>query len=109
MIRWFIDRAKRAQLKGTTLDEDQLTAESDKSPGVLLASGYIAGGAIAGILIAILAGVFDRVDHALHTWSLANNPFYAGEMADLLALLPFVLIAAFLFFVGREKLLRSGK
>jgi uncharacterized oligopeptide transporter (OPT) family protein len=33
----------------------QLVAEGDKSPGVLLASGYIAGGAIAGILIAFMA------------------------------------------------------
>jgi uncharacterized oligopeptide transporter (OPT) family protein len=29
-----------------------VTAEGDKSPGVLLASGYIAGGAITGIVIA---------------------------------------------------------
>jgi len=33
----------------------QFIAETDKSPGALLASGYIAGGAIAGIVIAILA------------------------------------------------------
>jgi uncharacterized oligopeptide transporter (OPT) family protein len=29
-----------------------VTAEGDKSPDVLLASGYIAGGAITGIVIA---------------------------------------------------------
>src|SRR5688500_19822210 len=38
------------------MTEEQLVAEGDKSPGVLMASGYIAGGAIAGILIAFLFG-----------------------------------------------------
>ena len=38
------------------MSEEQFIAESDKSPGVLLASGYIAGGSLAGILYAILFG-----------------------------------------------------
>ena len=45
--------------------QEQLAAEADKSSGVLLASGYIAGGAIAGIIIAFMAGAFDQVDAAL--------------------------------------------
>ena len=37
--------------------EEELVAEGDKSPGVLLSvQGYIAGGAIAGIIIAFVAG-----------------------------------------------------
>src|SRR6185436_13333261 len=57
MVRWAVDRwiAKKHAVKNLT--EEQLVAEGDKSPGVLMASGYIAGGAIAGILIAFLAGV----------------------------------------------------
>ena len=39
------------------LDEEAITAEGDKSPGVLMASGYIAGGAIAGIVIAQVMGM----------------------------------------------------
>ena len=54
-------------------------AESDQSPGVLLASGYIAGGAIAGIVIAFLAGVLGDLDAALQRWSTANNPFLQGR------------------------------
>ena len=48
--------AERAEAQHAEPDEEQLAAEGDKSPGVLLASGYIAGGAIAGIVIAFLAG-----------------------------------------------------
>ena len=55
MVRWLVDRYTRRKHAGAQLTEDQLVAEGDKSPGVLLASGYIAGGAIAGILFAFLA------------------------------------------------------
>ena len=50
-IRWLVDARARRHLRSRqiTLSEEEMVAESDKSPGVLLASGYIAGGAIAGI------------------------------------------------------------
>jgi putative OPT family oligopeptide transporter len=105
LVRWGVDKLKRHELKDTQLDEEQLVAESDKSPGVLLASGYIAGGAIAGILIAFLAGVLDRVDAFLTTWSTANNPFFIGPLADALAMIPFILLTGFLFLVACEKFL----
>jgi putative OPT family oligopeptide transporter len=104
-VRWLVDRARRKELVGHNLTEDQLAAEADKSSGVLLASGYIAGGTIAGIIIAFMAGVLERVDASLTTWSRVNNPFYAGASADLLALIPFALLTLFLLLVGREKLL----
>ena len=58
MVRWLVDQwiAQEARA-ASNLTEEQLVAEGDKSPGVLMASGYIAGGAIAGIIIAFLAGV----------------------------------------------------
>jgi len=105
LIRWLVDRLKRDELKHAQLDETQLVAESDKSPGVLLASGYIAGGAIAGILIAFLTGVLDRVNAFLTTWSTAHNPFFNGLHADALALIPFAVLTGFLYLVAREKLL----
>jgi putative OPT family oligopeptide transporter len=108
LVRWLVDRKKRHELRHTELDEEQLAAESDKSPGVLLASGYIAGGAIAGILIAFLAGALDRVDAAITQWSKASNPFYAGPHADALALIPFAVLTAGLYLVAREKLLVPG-
>lgn len=109
MIRWLVDRKLRQQPAHAALTEEQFVAESDKSPGVLLASGYIAGGAIAGILIAFLAGALDRVDAALFAWSSANNPFFAGPHANLLSLIPFAALVLFLYFVAREKLLRPKK
>ena len=98
-------RARRKKLAHRKFSEDDLAAEADRSSGVLLASGYIAGGAIAGIIIAFMAGAFDKVDARLTTWATANNPFFDGARSDLLALIPFVLLTGFLWLVGREKLM----
>ena len=108
-IRWLVDRAMRKKAGYAQMGEEEFVAETDKSPGVLLASGYIAGGAIAGIVIAFLAGVLSDTDAKLQKWADASNPFYAGPNADLLSLFPFALIAGFLYLVAREKLLTAGK
>jgi hypothetical protein len=111
MIRWLVDRHTRKQAAYAAMSEEHFTAESDKSPGVLLASGYIAGGAIAGIVIAILAGVpgINAIDSAATKWSTANNPFFAGENSDLLAMIPFAVIVVYLYLVAREKVLTPKK
>ena len=111
LVRWLVDRRMRHELRAHNLDEHQLTAEGDKSPGVLLASGYIAGGAIAGILIAFIAGALGGVDTAITKWAEAVNPFFAGGNSDWLALLPFLLLTVLLYFVGRGDILspRSGR
>jgi len=106
MIRWAVDAKTRKQASHANLTEEQFNAESDKSPGVLLASGYIAGGAIAGIIIAFLAGVLGDFDRAVTEWSTANNPFFNGPNADWLSLLPFTVLGVFLYLVAREKLLK---
>jgi hypothetical protein len=109
LVRWLVDRRMRHELRAHNLDEHQLTAEGDKSPGVLLASGYIAGGAIAGILIAFIAGALGGVDTAITKWAEAANPFFAGAKSDLFALLPFLVLAGFLYFVGRGTILAPRK
>jgi uncharacterized oligopeptide transporter (OPT) family protein len=106
LIRWIVDRRRRGELAATKLSEDELAADADRSPGVLCASGYIAGGAIAGIVIAILAGALEKVD-AYFTQLSKSNPFAEGPNADWLALIPFVLIVLFLYLVAREKVLRA--
>ncbi len=108
-VRWFVDRARRKELAHRDLSEDQLVAEGDKSPGVLMASGYIAGGAIAGIGIAFLAGVLEKTDGTLQHWAETGNPFYGGPHADLLSVLPFAVLTLLLLLVGREKLLGGPK
>jgi putative OPT family oligopeptide transporter len=109
LIRWLVDRRLRKDPSRAHLTETQLVEETDKSPGVLLASGYIAGGAIAGIIIAFLAGVLSDFDAALFRLSTAYNPFFEGPYADLLSLIPFLAICVFLYYVGREKWLAPKK
>ena len=108
MVRWLVDRwLRRRKFRGHTLTEEELVAEGDKSPGVLLASGYIAGGALAGIVIAFMAGVPSLVGFSkrIEAWSTAHDPFFGGANADLLALLPFIALCVLLYLVGRDVLL----
>ncbi len=111
-VRWWVDRYLRRKHHGQQLTEDELTAEGDKSAGVLLASGYIAGGAIAGILIAFIAGLANPEGHGLAQGlarfnaaiaALADrNPFVAGAWSDVLSLLPFAGLIALLYLSGRD-------
>jgi putative OPT family oligopeptide transporter len=100
MIRWLVDQHLKRRHKGKPLTAEELTAEGDKGPGVLLASGYIAGGAIAGILIAFMAGVLTNVTQSITDFSSAHNPFYMGPHADALSMIPFVLLVAVLYWAG---------
>ena len=113
MIRWLSDLYVRKKYKDLNLTEEQLTAEGDKSPGVLMASGYIAGGAIAGILIAFMAGLQDKVAWVTNFNAsldkLADkNPFVSGAHADLMSCIPFLVLILLLYLVGREIIL-AGK
>ncbi len=102
-VRWLVDRRRNQQAAYADASEEVRSAAGDRSPGVLLASGYIAGGALAGIIIAFTAGVLTDLDKAVTDWSVANNPFFEGGSADLLSLLPYALLVALLYWTGREK------
>jgi hypothetical protein len=120
LVRWLVDGHIRRRLRAHNLDEAELAAEGDRSPGVLLGSGYIAGGAIAGIIIAIMQGGLDKVDDFLakfmrvHVnlgvidenitkWAEAHNPFFTGPNSDWLALLPFAALVVYLYIVGKRE------
>src|SRR5439155_5871581 len=109
MMRLLVDRYLRVKFRHKNLSEVEMTAEGDKSPGVLLASGYIAGGALAGIVIAFMAGwrSVAPVSRKLEEWSTATNPFSNGANADLLALIPFVALCVLLYLVGRDLLFKT--
>src|SRR5258708_2597425 len=111
MIRWGVDRYLRKKLKDKQLSEDELVAETDKSPGVLMASGYIAGGALAAIVIAILQGVprpaLAAFNKSVEDWSTLHNPLFGGGNSDMLSMIPFLVIMLLLYLVGREVLLTS--
>jgi len=112
MIRWLVDRwLRKRKFRDHDLTHDELVAEGDKSSGVLLASGYIAGGALAGIVIAFMQGVpsLAETNDRLAAWANAHNPFFAGPYSDLLSLLPFAVLCILLYLVGRDVLLAPRK
>jgi putative OPT family oligopeptide transporter len=106
LIRWGVDKWIARKHAGKNMSEEQLVAEGDKSPGVLMASGYIAGGAIAGILIAALYGWPPLAGFNQRIGEMAeSNPFHVGPMSDVLSLIPFAILILLLYLTGREKIL----
>ncbi len=75
--------------------------ESEMSPGVLLSTGYIAGGTLAGVLIAFLS-FNDAITHAL-----AAVGRYVPHQTTT-ALVTFLLLAVFLVLVGRGWVLKQA-
>ncbi len=78
VVRWAVDywptKSKGAEHKPQV-------ADSDMSPGVLLSTGYISGGTIAGVLIAFLS-FSDTIPQALARWQYRQVPVNAGESID---------------------------
>jgi len=111
MIRWLVDKYLRKKLKDKNLSEDELVAETDKSPGVLMASGYIAGGALAAIVIAILQGVprpgLINLNRSIEDWAKNSNPLFGGPNSDFLSMIPFAVLMVLLYLVGREVILKN--
>lgn len=103
LVRWAVDRRNNRLPQYATLNEEELQAAGDRSSGTLLASGYIAGGALAGIVIAITAGVLTDFDTTMGKWAESANPFFAGASADALSILPYALLVLLLYWVAREK------
>ncbi|MGA0602352.1 OPT family oligopeptide transporter [Caulobacter sp. KR2-114] len=103
LVRWAVDRHIAGRTAHLNLSEEELIAETDKSPGVLMASGYIAGGAIAGIGIAFISGGMEKLDQRINDVMTASNPFFNGPWSDALALIPFAAIMLALYLAGRMK------
>jgi hypothetical protein len=69
------------------------------------ASGLIAGGALAGIINAFMAGALAPVTDRMAAWSGAHNPFFTS---DGLALIPFAVLVIWLTLAGCDKVFRRG-
>jgi len=108
-IRWLVDRYTRGKFAGRGLTEEQLVAEGDKSNGVLLSSGYIAGGTLAGVIFAFMnIPLKDSLDR-IEKWATVNNPFFEGPWSDVLAMIPFLVLMILLYVVGRERWLAGRR
>jgi putative OPT family oligopeptide transporter len=94
LLRWLTDR-----MRGKSASE----SETETSPGVLLASGYIAGGTLCGLIIAFFAFLPDAFNKALDLGALIGKDFAESGTGKLLALATFALLAAILLFVGSRK------
>lgn len=78
--------------------------ETETSPGILLASGYIAGGTLCGLIIAFFAflpeGFSKAIDLGRHIsdWDLAE-----GDGPRLVAVGAFLLLSAIILWIGLKK------
>ncbi len=70
-------------------------SEAEFSPGVLLSSGFIAGGAIMGVVLSLMAG-FDLDKHI--DYSTFMGPLASAEW---FAVLPFIGLMFILYLVGK--------
>jgi uncharacterized oligopeptide transporter (OPT) family protein len=101
VVRWLVERRLAAR------GED---AGAESGPGVLFSSGLIAGGAIAGIVVAALAALFAKqaeaagVPAADYLGHLAGLERAVGPIAasDLVAILAFLGLGGVLYRVARR-------
>jgi putative OPT family oligopeptide transporter len=89
-IKWLVDRRRKS------------TDESETGPGALFSSGLIAGGALTGILIAILIGTSygknpDGTSRSLLSHLDSGMVARMGGFADLLGLLAFTILSVLLY------------
>lgn len=92
LVRWLADKLTR-----------RTEAEGDKSPGVLLSSGYIAGAAIAVMIVAFF-NFYDAIPKALNietgSWAPDGLKDFVTKHGDLFTLGGFGLLALILLAVG---------
>jgi len=103
-VRWLVDKYLAAKPENRALTPEQMAAETDKSQGVLLSSGYIAGATLAGVVYAFLnlnESVVNRLVY-YEQWATQHNPLFEGPWSDALGLIPFLVLTVLLYLVGRQ-------
>jgi putative OPT family oligopeptide transporter len=95
VLRWLADR-----FRGRSASE----SETETSPGVLLASGFIAGGTLCGLIIAFFAFLPDAFNKALELNKFVGSWYTEDSVhAKAVALATFVLLALILLRVGSRR------
>jgi putative OPT family oligopeptide transporter len=96
-VRWLVDRRRRSKA----------AKDGDTSPGVLLSSGYIAGGSIAGMLLAFFAVAPEKFRTALEFGKRLPASWLDNRGPDWLALTAFAGLIGLLILAGYERILRG--
>jgi putative OPT family oligopeptide transporter len=96
LLRWLTDR-----IRGVSGSE----AETETSPGVLLSSGYIAGGTLCGLIIAFFAFLPDAFNKVLDLSPYLGEAYNAPDalLPKLAALGTFMVLVAILLWAGASK------
>src|SRR5262249_43249215 len=101
LLRWLTDR-----LRGASASE----SEAETSPGVLMASGYIAGGTLCGLIIVFFVFLPEWFNKALELGKYVSAEWLTPEAEGpkLLALIMFAVLALVLIVVGSRKAAPPG-
>lgn len=94
ILRWSTDR-----WRGVSASE----AETETSPGVLLSSGYIAGGTLCGLIIGFLLMLLPETFKTLNLGEHFGKSYESGNAAKLVAVAAFGVLAAVLLAIGSRK------
>jgi uncharacterized oligopeptide transporter (OPT) family protein len=95
LLRWLTDR-----WRGVSASE----AETETSPGVLLASGYIAGGTLCGLLIGFVVMLFPQsLVTLLNVGRFFGKEYLESVLAMIVSLAMFGVLAAVLLRVGTQR------
>ena len=85
-VRWLVDRQRAA------------TGDAEFSPGMLMASGLIAGGAIAGVIQSVIAYLDADARFDVSSWTASLSAF-----GGVWPMVPFVAMAVALYVIGRRR------
>ncbi len=96
LVRYAVDRITRARSAAGGLSEAEAIAKTESSSGVLLASGYVAGATIAGVIYAFL-NLNKSLVEQLNLGGFAKSLWGAGDGPTILC---FLALVAILFAVG---------
>jgi uncharacterized oligopeptide transporter (OPT) family protein len=96
LLRWLADWARGKSASET---------ETETSPGVLLSSGYIAGGTLCGLIIAFFAFLPESFNQSLDLGRFFGAAYTAKEALPpkVVALVMFGVLAAVLLWVGSRR------
>ena len=88
-ISWFV----------STRSKDEKLNSERQEKGTLIASGFIAGGALMGVVSAVLK--FAGVDWYLDAWNAAGAS--GASPAEALAIVPFLAICGYMIYASLRK------